>query len=208
MNFEDMQNAWGSQGEGFKMRIDSLLLLHEIESKHRHFSVMIFCRDFFVCFVAFLLSAIFLYAGIQTSLLKSFLIPAAACAWVGTFIIGDRLYQKRKYKLEPVSVREAIEFSLHEVSHQVWLLKNVPLWCLLPFAMALAVVFIAMFRMAFPMLENPSIGHSLDWLSGCALFFVVDLWGIYKGAQVVIRKKLLPRKRELEDLLAGFSEQA
>jgi hypothetical protein len=214
MNFEKMQNVWRSQDERFKMTIDSLLLLHKIESNQRHFSTMFFWRDFFICFFAFILAAICLWGGIElysSPLLYislSFLFLAVAFAWVGAFIIGDRLFRKRKYKLEPVSLRETVEVSLQEISHQIWLLKNILWWCLLPCAIGLAVVYIVMFRMMLPIHESPGARYS-QYSLYISLFMVIDsLWFIYKLCRAVVRKKLLPKKRELEELLASLSEES
>lgn len=207
MNFEEMQNAWRSQGEGFKMTIDSSLLFHEVKRNHQYFSAIVFWRDFRECFVSFLLTAFFLYVGIKSQFL-SLVFLAVTVAWVGAFIIGDRLRQKRKSKPEPISLRNTIEVSLQEVSHQVWLLKNVLWWYLLPPAVGMVVFYSAVLRIALPAVDIPIVRHSLIWIIGGILFAILVFWGVYKLNQAAVRQELLPRKRELEELLASLSEDS
>ena len=207
MSFEDMQSAWRSQGEGFKMTIDSSLLLHEVKRNHRYFSAMIFWRDFRECFVALLLVIFFMYAGVKTHF-KPTIFLIASMLWIGVFIIADRLLHKRKYLSEQASLSEAIKRSLQEVSHQIWLLENVFWWYLLPPAIGMVLFYGAVIYTVHPTFELSFTGNSLFVVSTGILFAVLVFWGVYKLNQVAVRKELLLRKRELEELLASLSDEA
>jgi hypothetical protein len=91
-----------------------------------------------------------------------------------------------------------VEESLAQVEHQIWLLRNVGWWGLLPFAVP---------AMAF-------FGH-IYWLAGggweaagamagvAAVVGLILVW-VYRLNQAAVRNELEPRRRELQALLAGL----
>ena len=125
---------------------------------------------------------------------------AVAAMGVGTFMMVDHLRQRGKRPVANHSLKACIETSLDQVSHQIWLLRNVFWWALLPFAAAVAV----------------SIGHSV-WHArnpgyvamivgvAAALLIALVYVGIYWVNQFAVRKCLEPRRQELEALLASLS---
>ena len=94
------------------------------------------------------------------------------------------------------SLHGCIASSLHQVSHQIWLLKNVFWWYLLPIETGLGV-FIAQQTWQQRHAELPVMIGLLFY----ALFCGVTCWGIYWLNQFAVRKDLEPRQQELEALL-------
>ena len=197
MNFEKIQKAWQSQDAGAKVTINADVLLKEVRRNQQQFRVMILWRDVREVGVAFLLTLFFLHQGMRHHHWTDYLLACAGFG-VGTFMLIDRWLQRKKRPVTNDSLRSCIEASLLQVNHQIWLLKNVFWWYLLPFAAAVGI----------------SIGHSA-WharnpgfaamIAGVVALFVTLLyWGIYWLNQFVVKKNLGPRQRELETLLTSL----
>jgi hypothetical protein len=211
MTFDELKQNWQQQKTG-KLSIDSGLLLKEVQRNKRHFESAIFWRDVRetgACFAG----SVFLFAGcvyFWSHGPKNFVWPlllfTVLNTGVGTFILVDRIVQKRKCPKHDGTLMGYIESSLTQVVHQIWLLKNILWWCLLPIG-----------------------GGSLIWFSSCGLIVITtegvetffgDLfytlaciigtivlggtmllgWGIYWLNQRAIRKYLIPRQQELMQL--------
>jgi Na+/proline symporter len=199
MNFEKFQKAWQSQDTGAKVTINTDVLLKEVRRNQQHFWMTIFWRDVREVGVAFLLTLFFLHQGMRHHHWTNYLLALAGFG-VGTFMVVDRLLQRKKKPVSNDSLKACVESSLLQVNHQIWLLKNVFWWYLLPFAAAVGI----------------SIGHSA-WharnpgfaamIAGVVVLFVTLLyWGIYRLNQFAVRKSLEPRRQELETLLTGLEE--
>ena len=200
MNFEDLQKAWQSQDPGAKVTINADVLLKEVRRNQRQFWVTIFWRDVREVGVAFLLTLYFSYRGLRyddwTDCLVGF-----ACFSIGTFMVVDRLVQRRKRPVANNSLKACIESSLLQVNHQIWLLKNVFWWYLLPLAAALGV------SLCDSTWHAPKSGFAALIVGvSSALFITLVFWGIYRLNQFAVRKNLDPRRQELEALLAGLDQ--
>jgi len=199
MNFEDMQKVWQAQDAGATVTINANVLLQEVRRNQQQFRAMILWRDVREVLGCFLLAMYFSYQGVRHHDWTDGLMAVAAMG-VGTFMMVDHLRQRGKRPVANHSLKACIETSLDQVSHQIWLLRNVFWWALLPFAAAVAV----------------SIGHSV-WHArnpgyvamivgvAAALLIALVYVGIYWVNQFAVRKCLEPRRQELEALLASLS---
>jgi hypothetical protein len=138
MNFEDLQKAWQSQNASAKVTINTDLLMKEVRRNQRQFRATIFWRDVREVGVAFLLTWYFTQRGLRTNAWTDCLV-GLACFGVGAFMVVDRLLQRRKQAVADNSLVACIETSLQQVNHQIWLLKNIFWWYLLPLSAALGV---------------------------------------------------------------------
>jgi len=198
MNFENLQKAWQTQDAGAQANINTDRLLEEVRRKQQQFRATIFWRDVREVGVAFLLTLYFMQHGLRHDDWTDCL-AGLACFGVGAFMVVDRMRQRRKEPTTNDPLKAWIESSLNKVSHQIWLLKNVFWWYLLPIAAALAI----------------SIGHSTwharnaglpvatVWIF-CAVVIGGLYWGIYRLNQFAVSKELEPRRQELEALLASL----
>jgi len=198
MNFEALQKAWQSQDPGAKVTINTDMLLNEVRRNQRHFWATIFWRDVREVGVAFLLTLYFSYRGLRyndwTDCLVGF-----TCLGVGTFMVVDRLLQRRKQPVLNDSLKTCIESSLLQVNHQIWLLKNVFWWYLFPIAAALGISISYSTWHA----RNAGFLAVIIWVIS-ALVIVLVYWGIYWSNRFAVRKSLEPRRQELETLLANL----
>lgn len=195
MNFEALQKTWQSQNAGAQVTINADLLLKEVRRNQRQFWRTIFWRDVREVGVALLLAVFFMWHGLKLKNWTNGLV-GLGCFGVGAFMVVDRLRQRRKKPLASDALVGCVETSLHEVNHQIWLLKNVLWWYLLPIAAPLTVA------TGVSLWQSRHVAANLITLSVYGLFCVLLYWGVYWINQFAVRKSLEPRRRELEALLA------
>lgn len=198
MNLEDFQKSWQSQDAQSRISINADVLLNEVRRNQQQFWATIFWRDVREVGVAFLLTLFFSYHGLRHHDWTDFLV-GFACFGVGAFMVIDRLLQRKKQPAQNDSIKACVQSSLHQVNHQIWLLKNI-LWnYLLPLAAALEISICV------------SAWHSRNNLIVALFGFVAPTlivallyWGIYRLNQLAVHKSLEPRRHELESLLASL----
>jgi hypothetical protein len=197
MNFENMQKAWQSHDAGAKVLIDADALLKEVRHNQRHFRAMTFWRDAREVGVAALLAWLFLHWAIRDRAWQLYVL-VFACIGYGIFLVADRLIQRRNQPASNDSLKACIESSLFQVNHQIWLLRNVFWWCLLPFGAGLVIV------TAVSVWPSRHIISIVIGGGVYVLLIVLLYWGIYRLNQYAVRKSLVPRQKELETQLASF----
>ena len=131
MNLEELQKSWQSQEGQPRLTIEPDMLLKEIQRNKRNFESTVFWRDVKEVGIAFLMTAFFLYVGIRYNAWP-LIVLAILVFYVGVFLLVDRILQRRKKPTLTGPLLECIEGSLNQVNHQIWLLKNVLWWYLLP----------------------------------------------------------------------------
>ena len=200
MNFEELQKAWQSQNPGATVTINTDLLLKEVRCNQHHFWMTIFWRDAREVGVAAFLTWLFLHWAIRDREWSLYLL-SFSCFGVGLFMLVDRWLQRRKRPVTNDPLRSCIEASLLQVNHQIWLLKNVFWWYLLPLAAAIGISICA------GIWRTRQAGFSVmkGWVV-FVLFGVLIYWGVYWLNQFVVRKHLEPRRQELESLLASLDK--
>jgi hypothetical protein len=198
MNFDELQMAWQSQDAGAKMTINADVLLKEVRRNQHHFWLTIFWRDVREVGVAAVLAWYFLHWAIRDREWSMYLL-SFSCLGVGLFMLVDRWLQRRKRPVANDPLRSCIEASLLQVNHQIWLLKNVFWWYLLPLAVPTGISICASLWRTRPAGFSGMIG----WVA-FMLFVALIYWGVYGLNQYAVRKNLEPRRQELESMLAGF----
>jgi hypothetical protein len=200
MNFEELQKAWQSQNPGATVTINTDLLLKEVRCNQHHFWMTIFWRDAREVGVAAFLTWLFLHWAIRDREWSLYLL-SFSCFGVGLFMLVDRWLQRRKRPVTNEALRGCIEASLLQVNHQIWLLKNVFWWYLLPLAAAIGISICA------GIWRTRQAGFSVmkGWVV-FVLFGVLIYWGVYWLNQFAVKKYLEPRRQELESLLASLDK--
>lgn len=202
MTFDELQETWQSQQSSFKIKIDSNLLLKEIQRNKKHFEYAVLWRDLREIVVGFVITIFFLYHGLKsTAFAWPLLLLAFLVLGVVVFLIADRVIQKKKQPKFGDSLVGCIQSSLANVKHQVWLLKNVLWWYLLPPGIGIGI-FVG--SVVLKIIQKKGLVHILlfpfAYLVCCFLLF----WGVYYLNQRAVRKYLTPRKEELEYLLQSL----
>lgn len=195
MNFEDVQKSWQNQTAGMQITINSELLLKEVRRNQQQFRATIYSRDVREVVVAVLLIPVFIYLGRRQDNWGDYLV-AFACFVVGAFFLIDRRQQKNKTSEQCDSLKDCAAASLAEVRHQIWLLKNILWWYLLPLFVPIVI------SICWPTLHSGKLSPvDAAFLLGPIGAIAAVYWFLYWLNQYAIKKQLDPRRQELEKLL-------
>jgi Na+/proline symporter len=195
MNFEDFQKAWQSQDASAQVTINAEVLMKEVRRNQQQFQATIFWRDAREVGVAIFLTWYFIQRGLRTDSWTDCLV-GLTCFGVGAFMVVDRLLQRKKQPLASDSLLVCVQTSLLQVNHQIWLLKNIFWWYLLPLSAALGV------SVAVTCWHELDRASQLAGWCGYAVVCILLDWFLYWLNQTAVKKSLVPRRRELEVLLA------
>jgi len=212
MNFDDFQKSWQSQDAAKKISINVDVLLNEVRRHQQCFRRTIFWRDVREVGVAAVLVPVFIAVGLKIS--WTLHLCAFSCFVVGAYFLVDRWRQRKNTPDLQGSLKDCAASSLADVSHQIWLLKNVLWWYLLPFFVPMVLFFgWTVWSMPVPMDTMP-VAAKIPFLLFKILFllFLVGFVGLVDGwvywlNQSAVKKSLEPRRRELENLLAGLETE-
>lgn len=200
MNFEDIQKNWHQQSEKQFVTINTDILLKEVRRNKQSFDAAIFWRDVREAGGSFVMMFVLIYLAIKDQYML-LLFPAVSCLFVAVFMVIDKIRLKRKHP-EPQnasSLLECTKVSLAHINHQIWLLKNVSWWYLLPFAIGVSIPF---FEGAWNLYNSNLL---IPFLFKTFGFLIVLYIGVYYLNQYAVRKELQPRKEELEDILKNIT---
>jgi hypothetical protein len=203
MNPDSFQQAWQTQTSQTRLTIDADLLLKEVRRNQQNFTATIFWRDVREVGVALLLVPVWFYMGARLSLPWTWYLTVPALLWIAGFMLADRLRHKRQPPGPGEPLRQSVESSLAQVEHQIWLLRNVFWWSLLPAALA---------AFAFFGQVSWSVPFGGWWMALLTLAVLVSIVtvvfvGIYLLNQTAVRCGLDPRRQELEALLSSLRDE-
>jgi hypothetical protein len=207
MTFNELQkNYWQRDVSASKLTIDSDMLIREVKRNKEAFESSIFWRDFREVAVSIVMVGWFLYSAIKSKdniwIAGSLVVVAISMLYVAAFFVVDRRLQRKKEPIHANSLMACIESSLTQVNHQIWLLKNVFWWYLLPPAVGLAVFFSVT---TWNLCKALPAGQVLPLFGLILLFVLLVFWGVYWLNQYGVRRELMPRKEELEQMLKSIT---
>ena len=200
MSFDDLQHEWQSHDHGTRLNVDADLLLQEVRRQHRELESTLFRRDVVEVVAAAIVTGGFACFAVLLNEWTLYLCSLGGL-FVGAFFIVDRWIQRRRQPVSDDSLESSLQASVRQVNHQIWLLRNIVWWYLLPLAFGL-VGFLG------------SIGWNLRD-GGVAAQIIVALvalvcagafWVAYRLNQQAVKKTFEPRRKELESLLASLKQ--
>jgi len=198
-NFKQTRKTQSSQT---RLTIDVELLFKEVQRNQRYFAAMIFWRDVREVGTGLLMVPLLFYMGVKLSLPWTWYLTVPVLLWSVGFMLVDRMRHKRQ-PLEPGEpLRQGVENSLAQVDHQIWLLRNVLWWYLVPLAPAILA-----FSGQVAWRER-SGGWLTALVIGAVVTMVVIVFaGVYWLNQYAVRSELEPRRQELEALLTSLEDE-
>ncbi len=201
MNFEDLQKTWQAQDASLKITINTDLLLREVRRNQQNFLATIFRRDVVEVTTCLLMAVLFTAWGLRWHWWSLELL-AVCCLFVGGFFVVDRRCQRRRQPACTDTLEACLASSLQQVDHQIWLLKNIFWWYLLPLLIGLGAVVVNLLWT-----QHKAGKDATTLLSLGATYLIV--YGVVFGMvywvnQYAVRKQLTPRRQELADLLASL----
>jgi hypothetical protein len=202
---DEYQQAWQAHARRTRITIDAELLRKEVLRDQQNFRAMILCRDFREVFVALVMIPVWFFIATLISLPWTWWLAIPALLWIAGFMLVYRWRNPQRPSEPEEPLVACVQNSLTQVEDQIWLLRNVFWWYLLPPGLALMAFFgDVSWRTAVA---------TNDWLSGVlgATFLFAFLWGLYGFIywlnQKAVRSQLEPRRQELLALLASLSDE-
>jgi hypothetical protein len=202
MNPDELKQAWQTQSSQTRLTIDADLLLKEVRRNQQRFRTTIFWRDVREVGTSLLMVPLWIYLGVRLSLPWTWYLMVPALLWIAGYMLTDRKWHKRQLAGPGEPLSQCVQSSLAEVEHQIWLLRNVFWWYLLPPSLAMLAIFS---QIAWQMRAG-------GWFMAVfvALMVMVEgvvFGGIYLVNQHAVRSELEPRREELETLLVGLKDE-
>ena len=196
MDLEKLREAWRSQPGGGQIRIDADVLVREVRRNQQSFRATIFWRD-----VREVLAAVVVMAWVSLDVAFRgigrnwpWLGLVAGAAFVAGYLLVDRWRRRREAPRVEGDLLSHIERSIKDVEHQIWLLRNVFWWYLLPLIVGTLVpnVYFLVADLATRKLRT-FLGPFI--LSTCV--FAAVCYAAYFLNRHAVRRGLEPRRREL-----------
>jgi len=203
MDPDNLKQAWQTQSSPRRLTIDAELLLREVQRNQQHFTATIFWRDVREVGISLVMVPLWVYLGVRLSLPWAWYLTVPALVWIAGFMLVDRLRHKRHGPASGEPLRQRLESSLAQVEHQIWLLRNVFWWYLLPIVLSCLAFF---GHVAW-------LGRSDGWLTAVVcgvvtLVVVIFFVCVYWLNQEAVRTYLEPRREELKALLGSLEGES
>ena len=198
------QQAWQAHTSETRISVDADLLLKDVQRNQRNFRAMIFWRDSREIVVALVLFLVWFYLGVKLPLPWTWWLTVPVFVWIAVFMLVYRKRHMPKPSEPDEPLLACVKNSLTEVEAQIWLLRNVFWWYLLPPSISISAFFI---QAAWSL----RAGGWLPVLSDVVMlevFLAVVYGGIYFLNQYAVRRQLEPRRRELLALLASLGDES
>lgn len=203
MSFDELKAKWQSHDHGMQLTIDPGLLLNEVRRNHRAFELQLWKRDVNEVLASALITIVFAVLGVLLREWSLFLC-AVGSLFVGLFFVFDRLKQRRlRSAASENSLQSTIDASLADLQHQIWLLKNVFWWYLLPLLPGITLFLISTSWQS----RSGELAEQLV-IVGVAGICAIAFWYVHRINQREVIRTLEPRRIELEALRASLSSIA
>lgn len=200
MSFDDLQQKWQSHDHGAPGKLDPGELLTEVRRSQRAMGAMLLRRDCAEIGAGLLMSGFCGYRVIHFGE-WGWSIAALGCLFVGAFMLVDRWIQRRRSVADGESLTTCVQRALAQVEHQIWLLRNVIWWYLLPLGLGVAVL---LGSQAWELRAEGLL--PLVVLLIAVLICLLVFWGVYRLNQLAVRRNLRPRRDQLVELLASLKD--
>lgn len=198
MSFDELQGEWQSHDHADGLQKDPNRLLDEVRRKYDALGASLFRRDLVEVIAACVVIAFFSYSGFVRNDWTLFLC-ASGGAFVGCFLIADRWNQRRHRATPESSLQTCLKADLAQVNHQIWLLKNIFWWYLLPPSIGV-IAFLG--SIAWKERHANMLRQSI--VSVFVLVCGLAFWSVYMLNHRAVTKTFIPRRDELETLLRNL----
>ncbi len=196
------QQAWKAQASQTRVTVDDDLLQKAVRHSRGSFRALIFWRDVREVGVGLVMIPVWFYIGIVAPLPWTWWLTVPALVWMSGFM----LVYRRRHMSQPSEPDEpllsCVQNSLAELEAQIWLLRNIFWWYLLPPSMSMSAFFVHIaWRLRGGWL---TVLGSVVVLEGT---LAVTYGVLYFVNQYVVRSQLEPQRQELLRLLASLTDE-
>lgn len=198
------QQAWHAQSSQRRVSVDADLLRKEVQRNQRNFRAVIFSRDRRELIVALLLICVWFCLGFTIPLPWTWWLTVPVLVWMAGFMLVYRKRHQPKPSAPDEPLLYCVKNSLADVEAQIWLLRNIFWWYLLPPFLSISAFFVDVGWRVRALGWLPSFGFS-----GLLMAMVAVLYaGLYFVNQYAVDSQLEPRRRELLALFASLTDEA
>lgn len=207
MNIERLQELWKNQSATLPPLPDDAALLAKIKGDSAEFDLTIRRRDRRELWAGLKYAGFFAALSLVPAARGeawSFAVAAGSMAGVMLFLLGEKILATRSSRgLPRDTLLDELSFARREVGRQIWLLRNVAWWYVLP-AQAAWWFFGFGIARVFPWtIPLPGV----IGLMACWTYFLwrgaVDVCRLNREA---VEKSLVPRLKELDAIATGLAE--
>ncbi len=202
MSPDEYQEAWRAEASQTRVTVNADLLLQDVRRNQREFHAAVSGGDFGVIGILLVLLPVWIYLGVTTASPWTWYLMVPALVWIIAFIQGGRARHKPRPSAPGQPLLGCVIESLALVEHQIWSMRNVFWWYLLPMAIPMAA-FIT--HVAWLKAKNWSDGLTAG--SPLVLFAAISCF-LYFMNRRIIRTQHEPRRQELLALLASLGDDA
>ncbi|MFT5091760.1 MAG: CubicO group peptidase (beta-lactamase class C family) [Porticoccaceae bacterium] len=202
MDPDKFQQAWKADAAQTRVTIDADSLSKVVRRSHEGFQSTIFSRDLREARGSLLMIPVWFYVGSTMSLPWTWYLMVPALIWVAGFFVVDRKRHPQRPSPPGEPLLYYVKESLTQVEHQIWLLRNVFWWYLLPFSIAIMAFFL---QVAWETSSN--WWGFVVFSGGLGLFLLVAYWATYLINQRAVRVRLEPRRQDLLKLVASLEDE-
>ncbi|QDT57124.1 D-alanyl-D-alanine carboxypeptidase precursor [Caulifigura coniformis] len=208
---DPLQQAWQAESSQPQMTVDTDRLLKSVHDSQARLRATILGRDIREVGTALVMVPLWIIMGYLLSLPWTWYLGVPASLWVAGFILIDRKRHPQRAVTADEPLVESAQESLRQVEHQIWLLRNVFWWYLLPSAVSISAFFAQVFWSTWRA-SPPTEGLETVIAVGCFIFIFAVLFGVYGFIyfinQQAVRLQLEPHRQELLRLLASLNEES
>lgn len=199
MSLDKLQQAWKDESSLIQVEIDMDQLSKEIQQSQEVFQTTIFWRDVREVGTALTMVPIWIVMGFALSMPWTWYLTIPALVWVAVFMLVDRKRHPQTSSEPGEPLLFYAKESLSQVEHQIWLLRNVFWWYLVPYSISLMAFFLQVSW------ESTGVWWAFAIVaSGFGAFLLVIYGWVYRLNQTAVREQLEPRRKDLNQLVANL----
>jgi CubicO group peptidase (beta-lactamase class C family) len=209
MDSDNFQQAWQAHSSQTRVTVDADLLLKELQRNQQIFRAMISRRDFIEIAIALLLLPLWFYLGVTFSEPWTWYLSVPVLVWIAGFTLVFRIRHAQQPPQPDEPLLNCAQRSVKEVDDQIWLLRNVFWWYLLPPSISLLAFFAHSSWLLTAAYLDP-LHHAYAFVGSISLYclFVLVLYGfVYYLNKRAICTWLQPRRQELLTLLVSLGDE-
>jgi hypothetical protein len=194
-----LKQAWHSHAAATRITYEAEQVAHEVRNSAERFRQQIFWRDVREVGVALLLVPIWIVLGALIAAPWTWLLTVPALIWVAGFLAVDRWRYPHVPNDPGAPLLDVANASLRQVERQIWLLRNVFWWYLLPLlASGMTFLLHVSWRTSDAWLEFLLVGGVLGLLQ------IAICAGTYWVNQRAVQKHLEPQRQRWSTLAASL----
>ncbi|WP_428387872.1 hypothetical protein [Mucisphaera sp.] len=198
---DPLQEAWRVHGEEIRVAADTEVLLRELRRNQRYLDAVLRARDYGEVRVGLLLIPVWFALTLWLEEpLWTWYLAVPGFIWLVVFMLVFRFRYGKLRSGPEDSLIESVRESVRQIDDQVWLLRHVWWWYLLPLLIPMLVWTL---HLGWA-LSSDGVLESVVMTAILVVFLVgLDVF-VYRVNQSAVRHELEPRRKELLALLASL----